>query len=193
MHVSGASVINTVTGVRGDALTLSCTTGSSLPVAWTYQGDGNETGEPIFVNKQLVNGADGRYEVNTTAVGQYDLIIKNVQPGVVGRYQCIDNDEMGPVIVEIHVSVDGLFCLNLAVLFCYFVGFLRSAEAVFRYIRRQINRRITFTFAFTFVCTSLEKFLQCVIASMRCTFFIPIVVYVCCEYGIFARCEWQLQ
>lgn len=79
--------------VVGEDVIFRCQTDFINTVEWRYKAVPSETSPFQIISKQkLINNLfKGRYEIiSNAATGQYDLVIKNVQPQDAGRYTCGD-------------------------------------------------------------------------------------------------------
>ena len=84
-----------VTATVDDRTTLPCRTNLSTPVDWYYKRSQNERGDVICVAGIFVNGYDGRFALDRSIQGDFNLIIQNVNREDEGEYICVEDAGFG--------------------------------------------------------------------------------------------------
>lgn len=77
---------------------MNCSTDLNRSVYWTRTLVGYRVQQWLYYGKNGFNGnnADRRFSMDKDeAMGRYDIIISDVEPGDVGQYVCVDDSGIG--------------------------------------------------------------------------------------------------
>jgi len=97
VYVRTVRITLQVTAVVGERVTLPCRTSLTTPVDWYYLVSENGRASTICAAGRMVNGYGSRFELQTSHLGDSNLVILNVSREDEGEYICREDAGHGPV------------------------------------------------------------------------------------------------
>lgn len=93
LPTNDSSHTSQVTSVAGSSAVLPCHTALSESVLWSkYNASASRPFSDIYVSNRIINGFVGRFTVETSPAGHYDLVIANITMSDSGLYVCIEGN-----------------------------------------------------------------------------------------------------
>lgn len=97
--------------MRFSEVDFQCSTDLPEPLSWSVIFASKTTSEVLFVRGNLTSIGDGWYRIDTSILGQYNLIVISVHSFAAGKYKCSEGSlESG---VEADLAVIGKFVKSL--------------------------------------------------------------------------------
>ena len=97
---------NTIVSV-GSETRLECGTDLEFPMMWVFTPLNSSQPRTISFGKHIVSKFIGKYQMNTSIEGRFDLIILLVCLDDAGTYSCFDNEGEDEVSVSADLTVFG--------------------------------------------------------------------------------------
>jgi hypothetical protein len=104
-RVAGFSLSSSVTATVGDEVSMTCKTDLDRSVNWVFYNSGSGVADFIYAGGNLLNGYAKSHKMETKINGEYRLIIPKVELKHAGRYECMENEGLGPGRASLTVTV----------------------------------------------------------------------------------------